>query len=77
MPGRRRARHHRDVDATDDLRRLPTAHAVALRMWRSGADPTTIADALGIDVDAVPGLIEVAERKLAAIRRAEGDPPAG
>lgn len=57
------------------MRRLPTAHAVALRLWRRGADPSVIADALGIDADAVPGLIDVAERKLTDLRSPNEVPP--
>jgi hypothetical protein len=57
-----------DHSIDDDLlRQLPTVHAVALRLQRSGESPATIAVALGIGVVDVPGLLELAERKLAAL----------
>lgn len=54
----------------DILEQLPTAHAVGLRLHRTGADPEVIAVALGIDVSAVRGVIDLAERKLASLRAA-------
>lgn len=51
------------------LGELPTAHAVALRMRRRGADDERIAAALGIDVVQVANLLDVAQRKLAELRR--------
>jgi len=48
---------------------LPTAHAVALRMQRSGADDERIADALGISIVQVAALLVMAELKLAELRR--------
>lgn len=58
---------HRGDRDDDDVHELPTAHAVALRLRRGGADDDTIARALGVDADAVPALVEIAEQKLAAI----------
>lgn len=51
------------------LTELPTAHAVALRMQRRGADDERIAAALGINVLQVPALVNMAERKLAELRQ--------
>jgi hypothetical protein len=57
-----------DHSAADELlRQLPTAHAIALRLQRSGQSASIIALALGIDVADVTGLLELAERKLAAL----------
>jgi hypothetical protein len=55
--------------STDDdlLRQLPTAHAVALRLRRSGQPAAVVAVALGIDVADVPGLLELAQHKLDAL----------
>jgi hypothetical protein len=46
---------------------LPTGHAVALRLRDAGADDDTIAKALGVPVEAVPGLLVIADGKLAAL----------
>lgn len=50
------------------LAELPTAHAVALRLREAGAGEATIAAALGIPLEGVRALLEVAEAKLASIR---------
>lgn len=55
------------VRRDDALAELPTAHAVALRLADGGADLNTIATALGVPVEAVKGLLDVAEEKLASI----------
>lgn len=49
--------------------RLPTPYAVALRLRESGEPDEVIAEALGIDLMALPALMELAEAKLAAIQR--------
>lgn len=55
------------MDRERALGELPTAHAVALRLRRSGAGDDEIAGALGVPAEGVPMLLEVAEAKLAAI----------
>jgi DNA-directed RNA polymerase specialized sigma24 family protein len=55
-----------DEDAALD--RLPAAYASALRLRRSGAGDTVIAEALEIDIDAVPALLELATAKLTRVQ---------
>jgi hypothetical protein len=59
-----------------ELRELVTLlapqHAAALRMAATGADDAAIAAGLGIPVEAVPGVLEVAAAKLARLRREGG-----
>ncbi|MEP1123614.1 MAG: hypothetical protein ABJH68_06970 [Ilumatobacter sp.] len=50
------------------LARLPTAYAVALRLRAAGGSDEAIAGALGIDVNVVATLLEVAERKREVLR---------
>ena len=50
------------------LAELPTAHAVALRLREAGAGEATIGVALGIPMEGVRALLEVADAKLASIR---------
>lgn len=45
---------------------LPPAYATALRMRDAGEDDATIARALGIGVNALPTLLEIASLKLQA-----------
>jgi hypothetical protein len=58
------------MDRRAALAELPHAHAVALRLRASGAEDGVIAVALGIAVEAVGPLIDLAEAKL---RRLLGD----
>lgn len=51
---------------------LPTPYAVALRLHESGEPDEVIAEALGVDVTALPSVLELAEAKLAAIQRRLG-----
>jgi hypothetical protein len=46
---------------------LPTLHAVALRLHDDGADPHTIAVAVGVEEAQVPTFLTIAERKLALL----------
>lgn len=48
----------------DEIGKLPLAYAVALRLDAAGASNDVIADALGIEPDAVAGVLDVARRKL-------------
>jgi DNA-directed RNA polymerase specialized sigma24 family protein len=55
------------MDLESALSELPEAHAVALRLYRAGADTARIASELGIDIDAVGLLLRVAQAKLARL----------
>lgn len=56
------------------LQELATAHAVALRLRAAGADDDAISQALDIPIESVPGLVHIAEAKLAAILDKVGSP---
>jgi hypothetical protein len=58
------------MDRRAALAELPHAHAVALRLRAAGAEDGVIAVALGIAIEAVGPLIDLAEAKL---RRLLGD----
>ena len=49
------------------LGELPVSYAVALRMNNRGATAEQIADALGLELEAIPSLIEIGRGKVAAI----------
>jgi hypothetical protein len=51
------------MDRAEQLRHLPLAHAVALRMHDAGADDTLIAVALGIELASVGPLLALASAK--------------
>lgn len=55
--------------ASDDelIDRLPDAYATAIRLHRDHVSDERIADSLGMDVESVPGLLLLAEAKLAAL----------
>jgi hypothetical protein len=53
---------------------LPELYALGLRLARSGQDNASIATQLGIEPEAVPSLLRLAEAKLARILR-ETEPP--
>lgn len=74
MSGRRWRGHDDGMgepDAPDEdlLTRLPTVYAVALRLHAAGTGADGIAAALGIDVAAVPALLDVGRGKLDEVRR--------
>jgi hypothetical protein len=52
---------------------LPDSLAVALRLRRAGVANAVVATALGVPVEGVPALIEVAEAKLARLRQLADD----
>ena len=51
------------VRAEDPLTVLPTAHAVLLRLERAGAGHDQMAVALGVPVESIPTLLQVAWAK--------------
>jgi DNA-directed RNA polymerase specialized sigma24 family protein len=55
------------VDGTDPKDRLPEAYANALRLRDEGFDAFEIAQRLDVPAEAVPSLLRLAERKLAAL----------
>jgi hypothetical protein len=64
---------HREVMQSDteahraeSLQRLPLPYATALRMRDAGVADDVIAECVGVDVDALPTFMRVAEAKLAA-----------
>jgi DNA-directed RNA polymerase specialized sigma24 family protein len=61
------------MDRQTALLDLPTAHAVALRLHAAGAADEAVAQALGIPVTSVAGLLRIAEAKLAALLAEEGE----
>jgi hypothetical protein len=57
------------MDREEQLRRLPLAHAVALRLRDAGASDELIAAALGVELEGVGPLLEVGEAKADRIAR--------
>ena len=55
------------MDRAAALDELPEVHAVALRLHDAGHDNTTIATALGVEVESVALILSVAEAKLARL----------
>jgi hypothetical protein len=60
------------MDRETALLELPTAHAVALRLYAAGAGNEAVAQALGIPMTSVPGVLRIAEAKLATLLDEEG-----
>jgi hypothetical protein len=61
------------MDRTEQIRRLPLALAVALRLHEASADETLIAAALAIEPEGVGPLLHLARAKLDRIARREPD----
>ncbi|BBY80419.1 hypothetical protein H7I53_20805 [Mycolicibacterium pulveris] len=55
--------------SAEPLARLPLPYATALRLRAAGVDDEVIADRVGVDLDALPTFMRVAEAKLAAASR--------
>lgn len=55
-----------DARRAESLQRLPLPYATALRMRDAGIADEVIAECVGVDVDALPTFMRVAEAKLAA-----------
>ena len=62
-----------DARRAESLQRLPLPYATALRMRDAGVADKVIAECVGVDPDALPTFMRVAEAKLAA---ATEEPPA-
>jgi hypothetical protein len=55
-----------DAHRTESLERLPLPYATALRLRDAGIADETIAECVGVDVEALRTFMRVAEAKLAA-----------
>jgi hypothetical protein len=55
-----------DAHRAESLQRLPLPYATALRMRDAGIADEVIADCVGVDAEALPTFMRVAEAKLAA-----------
>jgi DNA-directed RNA polymerase specialized sigma24 family protein len=62
------------MDLAEALEELPEVHAAVIRMHRAGMTAAGIAGELGIEPEAVPPLLRVAEAKLASLLAAPGPP---
>ncbi|WKG02623.1 hypothetical protein [Mycolicibacterium sp. HK-90] len=60
-----------DARRTEHLQRLPMPYATALQLRDAGVSDEIIAERVGVDLDALPTFMRVAEAKLAAA----ADPP--
>ncbi|MCV7220482.1 hypothetical protein [Mycolicibacterium elephantis] len=54
-----------DPRRADPLARLPLPYATALRLRDAGVDDEVIAERVGVELDALPTFMRVAEAKLA------------
>ncbi|MFD6388564.1 hypothetical protein ACWF9G_06685 [Nocardia sp. NPDC055029] len=52
--------------------RLPFPYAEALRLYEAGITDEVIAEVLGVDINAVDSVLDMAARKLAVIRDRDG-----
>ncbi len=55
-----------DPRRADSLEQLPLPYATALRLRDAGSTDEMIAQSVGVDLDALPTFMRVAEAKLAA-----------
>ncbi|HYO03308.1 MAG TPA: hypothetical protein VET27_16125 [Mycobacterium sp.] len=55
-----------DARRAESLQRLPLPYATALRMRDAGIAEEVIAECVGVDLDALPTFMRVADAKLAA-----------
>jgi DNA-directed RNA polymerase specialized sigma24 family protein len=63
------------MDRTEALDALPKPYGKALRLRDAGLPASTIGKETGVPADAVPTLLEVGERKLAALLGPGGSEP--
>lgn len=66
-----------DRERAAALRKLPSAYAFALRLRDADVAPDAIASGLGIDPEALPPLLAIAEAKLAELLGTSGNPATG
>jgi len=59
------------MDRDTQIRRLPLALAIGLRLHEAGAADTLIAVGLGIEPEGVPPMLELARAKLGKLTAAE------
>jgi hypothetical protein len=62
-----------DAHRAESLQRLPLPYATALRMRDAGIADDVIAECIGVDADALPTFMRVAEAKLAAASQQSPD----
>lgn len=55
-----------DRRRADSLERLPLPYATALRLHKAGIADEVIAECVGVELDALPTFMRVAQAKLAA-----------
>ncbi|MDA4110102.1 hypothetical protein [Mycolicibacterium holsaticum] len=58
-----------DPRRAESLTQLPLPYATALRLRDAGVDDEVIAERVGVEVDALPTFMRVAEAKLAAVSK--------
>ncbi len=63
------------MDRDIAIGRLPLPYAIALRLQGAGVSDTQLAVGLGIEVQAIPTLLNIAEEKLAELLGGDGDIP--
>ena len=61
------------MDRDTQIRRLPLALAIGLRLYEAGAADTLIAAGLGIEPEGVPPMLDLARAKLGKLEAAEPD----
>ena len=61
-----------DSPRAESLQRLPLPYATALRLRAAGIADDVIAECVGVDLDALPTFMRIAEAKLAAV---SAEPP--
>ncbi len=61
------------MDHSRALTHLPAAYATALRLRAAGADDVLVARALGVELDELPLLFDLAEAKLRRLLGSELD----
>jgi hypothetical protein len=60
-----------DARRAQSLKRLPMPYATALRLRDAGIAEELIADCVGVDLDALPTFMQIAQAKLAAAESGE------
>jgi DNA-directed RNA polymerase specialized sigma24 family protein len=63
------------MDRAEALDELPDVHAVALRLRDAGHQSSTIATALGIELESVQPTLQLAQAKLDRLLQSSGNGP--